>query len=123
MALLGTTADETLTGTPGAESFHGRQGNDTLVGAGGVDTFVWSDTTTAGQKTTLRDFGLKQATGALQGSAEADVLDLRSLLVGYTSGSASQFIQFTTDANAKLVMNIDKDGSSSSPFSASSSVA
>jgi len=123
VALLGTTADETLTGTPGAESFHGRQGNDTLVGAGGVDTFVWSDTTTAGQKTTLRDFGLKQATGALQGSAEADVLDLRSLLVGYTSGSASQFIQFTTDANAKLVMNIDKDGSSSSsPFSASSSV-
>ena len=124
VALLGTAGADTLTGTTGSESFYGQQGNDTVLGGGGIDTLVWAANTPTGQQTTIRDFGLKQATaGAQQGSAEADVLDLSRLLVGYTSGSASQFIQFTIDANAKLVMNIDKDGSSSnSPFSASSSL-
>lgn len=126
VAILGTVGSESISGTATGEYFYGQQGNDTMTGAGGVDTFVMPTVITSLQQNTIKDFGLKQATtGALQGSAEADVLDLKSLLVGYSATSTpSQFIQITTNSSGKLVMNIDKDGSSgtSNPFTTAASV-
>lgn len=112
---VGTAGVDTLSGTAAAEYFLGSLGDDTLTGGGGADKFVWPTLASPGNFTqTLKDFGFKSASGSLQGSAEADGLDLSHLLSGLgSSANASAYLQFAKDANNKLVLNIDHDGGSS----------
>ena len=113
---VGTAAADTLSGTTAAEYFLGSLGDDTLTGGGGADQFVWPTLASPGNFTqTVKDFGFKGASGSLQGSAEADVLDLSNFLLGLASTSnVSTYLQFAKDANNKLVLHIDHDGGGSS---------
>lgn len=111
----GTSGVDTFTGTTAADYFVLSQGNDVLTGAGGLDVYAWPQSTataTTVPQTTLKDFGLKTGTGTLQGAAEADMLDLSHLLVGYTSATRGQFLQVSKDSSGKLVLSIDHDGGS-----------
>jgi len=110
----GTSGADTLTGTAVADYFVLSQGTDVLTGAGGSDVFAGSpNTSTSVSTTTIKDFGLKAGTGTWQGSAEADILDLSHLLVGYSSATRSQFLQVSQDSAGKWVLNIDHDGGAS----------
>ena len=117
----GTSGADTLIGTAVADYFVLSQGTDVLTGAGGSDVFAGSPNTGASvSTTTIKDFGLKAGTGTWQGSAEADILDLSHLLVGYSSATRSQFLQVSQDSAGKWVLNIDHDGGAS--FSATESL-
>ncbi len=119
----GTSGLDNLNGTAAASDyFVVSPGADVLAGAGGVDVFAWPQSTSNNpvQPTTIKDFGLQRATGGLQGSTEADILDLSHLLTGYASTTRSQYLQLSQDSNGKLVMNIDRDGGST--FEATESV-
>ncbi len=107
----GTSAANTQTGTSGQDYFLGSLGNDALTGGGGADYFAWpAQASPGGWNQTIADFGLKGGSGALQGSLEADVLDLRALLTGYSAVNKSQFLQVGKNGDGKLVLNIDHDG-------------
>ena len=112
---VGTAAADTLSGTTAAEYFLGSLGDDMLTGGGGADQFVWPTLASPGNFTqTIKDFGFKGASGSLQGSAEADVLDLSHFLLGLASTSnVSTYLQFAKDANNKLVLHVDHDGGTS----------
>lgn len=107
----GTTGADTLTGSTALDYFIGSLGNDTLTGGGGADYFVWPALANpAGLSQTITDFGFKGASGSLQGALEADTLDLRALLTGYTAVNKSQFLVAAKNTDGKLVLNIDHDG-------------
>ena len=56
----------------------------------------------------------------MQGSAEADLLDLSQLLDGYTGNSTlADFLRFGKNADNKLVLNIDHNGGASLTSTAS----
>jgi uncharacterized repeat protein (TIGR02059 family) len=115
--LTGTADNDTLNGAAGrVDYFLGSLGTDTLSGLGSTDTFVWPDSGNSGPQNwvqTLKDFGFKTGSGTLQGSAEADVLDLSQLLDGYTNGATlADYLQFEKDANSKLALKIDHNGGS-----------
>ena len=115
--LTGTADNDTLNGAAGrVDYFLGSLGTDTLSGLGSTDTFVWPDSGNSGPQNwvqTLKDFGFKRGSGTLQGSAEADVLDLSQLLDGYTNGATlADYLQFEKDANSKLALKIDHNGGS-----------
>jgi hypothetical protein len=117
--LVGTTANETFVGYNGVPTAANTAGigsvftfGDTLTGGGGKDTFKWLSqqlmNSDAANKVT--DFGLKGATGVGQGAAEADVIDIASLLKGYTNTSvASDFIKAAA-VNGKVQLQVDYDG-------------
>ena len=115
--LTGTAGNDTLNGAAGrVDYFLGSLGTDALSGLGSTDTFVWPDSGNSGPQNwvqTLKDFGFKRGSGTLQGSAEADVLDLSQLLDGYTNGATlADYLQFEKDANSKLALKIDHNGGS-----------
>jgi hypothetical protein len=115
--LTGTTGSDTLNGAAGrVDYFLGGLGTDTLSGLGSTDTFVWPDSGSSGPQNwvqTLKDFGFKRGSGTLQGSTEADVLDLSQLLDGYTNGATlADYLRFEKDANNKLGLKIDHNGGS-----------
>jgi uncharacterized repeat protein (TIGR02059 family) len=115
--LTGTTGSDTLNGAAGrVDYFLGGLGTDTLSGLGSTDTFVWPDSGSSGPQNwvqTLKDFGFKRGSGTLQGSTEADVLDLSQLLDGYTNGATlADYLRFEKDANNKLALKIDHNGGS-----------
>ena len=117
--LVGTTADETLVGYNGVPTATNTAGlgsaltfGDTLTGGGDKDTFKWLNlqlmNSDAGDKIT--DFGLKGGTGAGQGAAEADVIDLSLLLKGYSNSSTlSDFVR-AANVNGKVQIQVDHDG-------------
>jgi hypothetical protein len=111
----GTAAADTLSGQAAlSDYFLGSAGNDSYSGLGGADTWVWPDFGAGGPGgfvQTIKDFGFKKGSGTLQGSSEADLLDLRQLLDGYTAASTiADFLRFDKNADNKLVLNIDRDG-------------
>jgi uncharacterized repeat protein (TIGR02059 family) len=112
--LTSTSAADTVTGAAGrVDYFLGSAGNDTLIGLGGADHFVWPDfgsTGPGGFTQTLNDFGFKRGAGTLQGSAEADLLDLSQLLNGYTQATEASFLKAIKNADNRLVLQIDHDG-------------
>lgn len=111
-----TSATETASGAAGrVDYFLGSTGNDTLSGLGGADQFVWPDFGSSGPggfMQTLTDFGFKKGVGSLQGSAEADLLDLSQLLNGYTQANESMFLRAIKNSNNFLQLQIDHDGGS-----------
>lgn len=113
--ITGTAGTDTLAGAAGrVDYFLGSLGSDTLSGLGGKDVFVWPDSGSSGPQgwvQTLKDFGFKQGSGTLQGTTEADLLDLSQLLDGYTSGAnLAPFLRFDENAGGKLILSIDHDG-------------
>ncbi len=93
--------------------FLGSNGNDTISGLGDNDHFVWPDfgaSGPAGFIQTITDFGFKKGSGSLQGSEEADTLDLSQLLNGYTQATEATFVRATKSTNNKLQIQIDHDG-------------
>jgi hypothetical protein len=92
----------------------GSLGSDTLAGRGAADHFVWPDFGAGGPggfTQTITDFGFKRGSGSLQGSLEADLLDLSQLLNNYTSSSTlANFLRATKGTGDKLNIEIDHDG-------------
>lgn len=114
----GTSGTDNLVGSGTLNDyFLGSAGNDTLSGLGGADNFSWPDFGTSGPggwAQTIKDFGFKKGSGTLQGSADADLLDLSQLLDGFTSTSTpADFLRFSKNADNKLLLNIDRDGGTS----------
>jgi len=121
--ITGTESIETLTGTSANETIIGYNGvptlstptygqGDTLIGGGGNDSFKWLSLQLMNSDAVdkITDFGLKGGSGAGQGAAEADVLDLSALLKGYTAGSSIfDFIQ-AVNLNGKVQVQADFDG-------------
>jgi large repetitive protein len=133
--VTGTESVETLTGTAAHETFVGYNGQptsantanlntaktfgDTLTGGGGNDTFKWLKSqlmnSDAGDKIT--DFGLKTGKGGGQGAAEADVIDLSAMLVGFNANSKlSDFVRAVLNVNnGKVEIQVDHDGKANGP--------
>ncbi len=114
--ITGTAGDDTLSGQAGrTDYFLGSAGNDSLSGLGGADQYAWPNF--AGGpglwRQTLKDFGFKKGSGTLQGTTEADTLDLSSLLVGYSDANKAQFLRFGKNTDGKLMLEVDHDGGAS----------
>jgi uncharacterized repeat protein (TIGR02059 family) len=113
--ITGTTGADTLVGQAGrVDYFLGSAGTDSLEGRGAADHFVWPDFSTGGPgglTQTIKDFGFKRGSGSLQGSLEADLLDLSQLLDGYTSSSTlADFVKAVKGTGDKLNIEIDHNG-------------
>lgn len=99
--LYGGASDDTLNGDDGNDILYGGDGIDTLTGGDGADTFVFDDLSSSDR---IRDFN----------AAEGDILDISSLLSGFTGGSdIHEFLQFTEDRGRTRVM-VDADGAANS---------
>ena len=113
--ITGTDAADTLVGQAGrVDYFLGSKGTDSLEGRGAADHFVWPDFSTGGPggfTQTIKDFGFKRGSGSLQGTLEADLLDLSQLLDGYTSSSTlANFVRAIKGTGDKLNIEIDHNG-------------
>ena len=82
----------------------GGKGDDILIGGGGKDAFVYK------YENAGNDFIEGFIVGNTSTNANADVIDLRDLLIGYSAASnLSNFVTAVADgANTKLT--IDHDG-------------
>ncbi len=100
--LVGGAGNDVLFGQGGNDTLIGGMGDDLLLGGSGSDAFVWN----AGDQghDRILDFTL--------GGSEGDVLDLRDLLGGETSGSLSDYLNFAV---------VDSGGSLSTLISVSPS--
>ena len=113
--ITGTDGDNTLVGQAGrVDYFLGSKGTDSLEGRGAADHFVWPDFGAGGPggfTQTIKDFGFKKGAGTLQGTLEADLLDLSQLLDGYTSSSTlADFVRAVKGTGDKLNIEIDHNG-------------
>lgn len=113
--ITGTDGDNTLVGQSGrVDYFLGSKGTDSLEGRGAADHFVWPDFGAGGPggfTQTIKDFGFKKGAGTLQGTLEADLLDLSQLLDGYTSSSTlADFVRAVKGTGDKLNIEIDHNG-------------
>ncbi|MFM8576153.1 MAG: type I secretion C-terminal target domain-containing protein, partial [Limnohabitans sp.] len=117
--LVGTTADETFVGYNGVPTLADQAYlgtaftfGDNLTGGGGKDTFQWLKlqlmNADAGDRIT--DFGLKGGTGAGQGAAEADVIDLSMLLEGYSNSSTLADYVRASNVGGKVQIQVDHNG-------------
>lgn len=97
-SLSGGAGNDTLSGGAGNDTLNGGAGNDILYGGDGADTFVF-DTTAKGGKDVLKDFS----------AAQGDILDVHSLLTGFTAGSLESFVKLTASGTSSLLM-LDLDG-------------
>jgi uncharacterized repeat protein (TIGR02059 family) len=111
----GDAGADSQTGSTGIDYFLITTGDDVLTGAGGADHFVWPTIANPANFTqTVKDFGFKNGSGSLQGSSEADVLDLRHFLDGFTSNSSlGDFVRLSKDGSGKLLLDIDHNGGGS----------
>ncbi len=111
--LYGGTGNDTLYGGAGNDILGGGQGNDTLYGGAGSDTFKWelNDQGTVANPAVdiIKDYS--SATVANGG----DVLDLKSLLIGESDSTLSQYLNFTKEGN-NTVVQISTTGNVASGF-------
>lgn len=96
--------NDILNGDTGDDILIGGMGSDILTGAEGADTFKWSlgDASVDGTNDTVSDFRV----------SDADVLDLKDLLVGEHSGANANlgnYLTFNQDGN-NTVLTIDTNG-------------
>jgi T1SS-143 domain-containing protein len=89
--IFGGAGDDAVNGGNGADRLYGGAGSDTLTGGAGADIFAWTladrGTPGAGPLDTIVDF---------DNAAGGDVLDLRDLLQGESSGNLASYLHFTT---------------------------
>ncbi|MFT3857286.1 MAG: Calx-beta domain-containing protein [Aquabacterium sp.] len=111
----GGKGNDTLHGGDGADVINGDEGNDliiggpggdTLSGGAGADVFVWHFADPGTSSATrpwdvVKDFKL----------ADGDVLDLRDLLQGETSGNLSSYLEFdTSTSSGNTLIKISANG-------------
>jgi hypothetical protein len=127
--LAGGAGNDTFTGTAGDNQFEGRGGNDTFnIASGGRDTLLYKLLVTAnatgGNGADMAN-GFK--VGLYEGAPDADRIDLKALLIGYTAdadGAAhyvngvatidagdliANYLQ-VTNSGGNTVISIDRDG-------------
>lgn len=97
-SLSGGAGNDTIYGGAGNDILNGGAGNDALFGGDGADTFVF-DTTSRVGKDTLKDFNPSQG----------DVIDIHTLLNGFTVGSLESYVKLSASGNSSLMM-LDLDG-------------
>jgi Ca2+-binding RTX toxin-like protein len=102
--LHGLGGNDTLTGGTTNDVLIGGAGDDTLTGGGGRDIFDYGFENAGND--TITDFTL----GNTKTNTNADIIDLRDLLIGYDhTSNLSDFVTAVADgANTKLI--IDHDG-------------
>ena len=105
--LEGGAGDDALNGGAGNDVLNGGAGNDTLTGGAGADIFEWTladrGTNGAPAVDTITDFN------AAAGGSGGDVLDLRDLLIGETTGSLANFMHFEK-VGADTIVHISTTG-------------
>ena len=105
-SIVGGSGADTIFGGSGADTIAGGAGNDNLSGGLGVDTLDWN----------LGDAGASYATRAqdtVSGfgvTAGTDVLDLRDLLTGETSGTLENYLHFESDGAGGTIVHISTNG-------------
>ena len=117
--LTGGIEEDTLWGRGGADTLSGGAGNDRLYGEGGNDVLIGgagTDTLTGGAGRDRFDInsiseGLDTITDFARGST-GDRLDIRDVLVGYTSGSSNinNFVRLSGAASTTVAVNADGVG-------------
>ncbi|MCT9073372.1 Ig-like domain-containing protein [Cupriavidus gilardii] len=125
--LRGGAGNDTLNGGNGNDLLIGGAGNDTMTGGAGGDVFLYEVTANDGTGGNGSDVITDFTVGTAPGQAGSDVIDLSSLLVGYTAdgdgpahyvnGAATidagdnigDFLSVTNDG-ANTVISIDRDG-------------
>ncbi len=103
--LHGLGDNDMLDGSTTDDILIGGEGDDTLIGNGGNDTFVYK------YENAGNDFIDDFTVGNTNTNTNADIIDLRDLLIGYNAYNLSDFITVTAvDSGTKLT--IDHDGGS-----------
>jgi surface protein len=120
--MLGSNYADTLNTSTTKTTIHGLGGNDTLTGGATDDILIGGagdDTLTGAGGRDIFDYGFKNAgndiindftAGNIKTNANADIIDLRDLLVGYSA--TSNFSDFVTAAaeGTGTKLTIDHDG-------------
>ncbi|KAA0182516.1 type I secretion C-terminal target domain-containing protein, partial [Cupriavidus gilardii] len=125
--LRGGAGNDTLNGGNGNDLLIGGAGNDTMSGGAGGDVFLYEVTANDGTGGNGSDVITDFTVGTAPGQAASDVIDLSSLLVGYTgdgdgpahyvNGVATiddgdnigDYLSVTNDGT-NTVIHIDRDG-------------
>ena len=127
-ALAGGNGNDTFTGNTANNQFEGRGGNDTFnLANGGQDTLLYkvllADATGGNGTDSVNGFKV----GTVEATADADRIDLKSLLIGYTADSdgAAHYVNGiatldsgdnigsylqVTHSGGNTVLSIDRDG-------------
>ena len=102
--LHGLGGNDTLTGSATDDLLIGGAGDDTFTGAGGRDIFDY------GFKNAGNDIINDFTVGNIKTNANADIIDLRDLLIGYNATSnLSDFVTATAEGTGTK-LTIDHDG-------------
>ncbi len=95
--LDGGSGDDLLYGQGGNDVLIGGAGNDLLYGGTGADTFKWQGgdqgSAASPARDVIGDFNV----------AEGDVLDLKDLLVGESSGSLDDYLDFSVEGSDTVI--------------------
>jgi Ca2+-binding RTX toxin-like protein len=96
--LRGNVASNILTGGEGADTLDGGRGIDRLTGGDGSDLFLRHALNEG--RDIIADF---------QAGAGGDVLDVSDLLIGFTAGNESQFVQCVL-SGGNTILRVDANG-------------
>ncbi|WP_064576012.1 Ig-like domain-containing protein [Cupriavidus gilardii] len=125
--LRGGAGNDTLIGGNGNDLLIGGAGNDTMTGGTGSDVFLYEVVSNDGTGGNGSDIITDFTVGTAPGQAGSDVIDLSSLLVGYTGDgdgpahyvdgvatidagdNIGDYLSVTTDGT-NTVIHIDRDG-------------
>ncbi|NSX04783.1 Ig-like domain-containing protein [Cupriavidus gilardii] len=125
--MRGGAGNDTMRGGAGNDLLIGGAGNDTMTGGAGSDVFLYEVVANDGTGGNGSDIITDFTVGTAPGQAGSDVIDLSSLLVGYTGDgdgpahyvdgvakvddgdSIKQFLDATSDGT-NTVIHIDRDG-------------
>ncbi|MBO4121110.1 BapA prefix-like domain-containing protein [Cupriavidus gilardii] len=128
--LRGGAGNDTLNGGNGNDLLIGGAGNDTMSGGAGGDVFLYEVTANDGTGGNGSDIITDFTVGTAPGQAGSDVIDLSSLLVGYTGDgdgpahyvdgvatiddgdNIGDYLTATSDGT-NTVISIDRDGTGS----------
>ncbi len=128
--LRGGAGNDTLNGGDGNDLLIGGAGNDTMSGGAGADVFLYEVTGNDGTGGNGTDAITDFTVGTAPGQAASDVIDLSSLLVGYTGDgdgpahyvdgvatiddgeNIGDYLSVTSDGT-NTVLHIDRDGTGS----------
>jgi len=110
--LAGSRGNDTFTDNAADNQFEGRGGNDTFnLTGGGRDTLLYkllaaSDATGGNGADAVNGFGV----GAFVAWPNADRIDLRELLLGFTPGNEAGYLKVSVVNGRDTVISIDRDG-------------
>jgi Ca2+-binding RTX toxin-like protein len=106
--LAGNADDNVLKGGGGNDTLSGDNGNDTLVGGAGADSLTGG----AGSDTFAfvnGDAASVDTIADLQTGVGGDLLDVSSLLIGYTGSNLGQWVGLR-ESGGNTIVSIDRDG-------------